>query len=84
MNGDLGGRRVPRSLGGDLSANLPDGVQWRRSSRCNGGSCVEVSADGGKVRVRNSTDPAGAVLEIGRAGWQAFLVELREGHFGEA
>jgi Domain of unknown function (DUF397) len=79
-----GAAGFPRSLGGDLSANLPDGVQWRRSSRCNGGSCVEVSAAGGKVRVRNSADPAGVTLEIGRECWQAFLAELREGHFGEA
>jgi hypothetical protein len=43
-----------------------------------------VSAEGGKVRVRNSADPAGVVLEIGRQNWQAFLAELREGHFGEA
>jgi hypothetical protein len=45
---------------------------------------VEVSAEGGKVRVRNSADPAGVTLEVGRESWQAFLAELREGHFGEA
>jgi hypothetical protein len=67
-----------------LSANLPDGVQWRRSSRCNGGTCVEVSAEGGKVRVRNSADRAGAVLEIGRDSWREFLAQVREGHFDEA
>jgi hypothetical protein len=84
MNGDLGGRRVPRSLGGDLSPNLPDGVQWRRSSRCNGGSCVEVYAEDVRVRVRSSAEPAGAVLEVSRDTWQEFLAEVKEGHFGEA
>jgi Domain of unknown function (DUF397) len=79
-----GGRRVPRSLGGDLSASLPDGVQWRRSSRCNGGQCVEVSAAGDKVRVRSSADPFGAMVEVGRDSWQEFLAQVREGHFGEA
>lgn len=78
------GRRLPRSLGGDLSANLPDGVQWRRSSRCNGGTCVEVSAEGAKVRVRNPADPAGAMLEFSRDSWREFLAQVREGHFGEA
>jgi hypothetical protein len=67
-----------------VSANLPDGVQWRRSSRCNGGSCVEVSAEGDKVRVRNSADPAGTVLEVSRDSWREFLAQVREGHFGEA
>ena len=67
-----------------MSTNLPDGVQWRRSSRCNGGHCVEVSAEGVRIRVRSSADPAGAVLEVGRDAWQAFLAELKEGHFGEA
>jgi hypothetical protein len=79
-----GAAGFPRSLGGDLSANLPDGVQWRRSSWCNGGACVEVSAEGGKVRVRNSADPAGAVLEVSRDSWREFLAQVREGHFGEA
>ena len=67
-----------------MSANLPDGVQWRRSSWCNGGGCVEVSTEGVQVWVRSSVDPAGAVLEVGRDAWQAFLAELKEGHFGEA
>jgi hypothetical protein len=79
-----GAAGFPRSLGGDLSANLPDGVQWQRSSRCNGGSCVEVSAEDGKVRVRNSVDPAGTVLEVSRDSWREFLAQVREGHFGEA
>lgn len=67
-----------------MSPSLPDGVQWRRSSWCNGGSCVEVSAEGVRVRVRSSADPVGAVLEVGCDSWQEFLAEVREGHFGEA
>jgi Domain of unknown function (DUF397) len=67
-----------------MSPNLPDGVRWRRSSWCNGGTCVEVSAQGGKVRVRNSAGPAGVMLEVSRDSWRQFLALVREGHFGEA
>ncbi len=67
-----------------MSPNLPDGVQWRRSSWCNGGGCVEVSTEGVRVRVRNSADPADAVLEVSRDIWRDFLAAVREGQFGEA
>jgi hypothetical protein len=67
-----------------VSPSLPDGVQWRRSSWCNGGHCVEVAAEHGKVWVRNSAEPAGPVLDVSRGSWQVFLADVREGHFGEA
>ena len=41
-------------------------------------------AEGVRIRVRSSADPAGAVLEVGRDAWQAFLAEMKEDFFGEA
>ena len=43
-----------------------------------------VSADRGEVRVRDSADPAGAMLEVSRDSWQEFLARIKEGHFGDA
>lgn len=57
------------------------GLEWRRSSRCNGGNCVEVARFGDLIAVRSSVDPDGAILTVGRAQWQDFLSGARAGHF---
>jgi hypothetical protein len=55
---------------------------WIISSYCgpNGGNCVQVNqAFPGTIGVRDSKNPDGGVLVIGRARWRAFLAEVREG-----
>ena len=54
---------------------------WRKSSASNS-ECVEVAAQHGYVLVRDSRDPAQAVLVCPRNGWRAFLrdVKLRNLH----
>ena len=55
-------------------------AQWRRSSRSGGGSgnaCVEVAFIGPAVAVRDSKDPAGAVLAFSPKAWAAFLCGSR-------
>jgi hypothetical protein len=54
-----------------------EGLTWRKSTRCDSGSCVEVAVDGDHVLIRNSTDPAGARLIVTRAQWAEFLDWLR-------
>lgn len=49
---------------------------FRSSAYCQSGECVEVAA-GGCVLVRDSKDPAGAVLAFNRAEWQAFTSALK-------
>jgi hypothetical protein len=49
---------------------------WRRSSYSGGNSaeCLEVSDDlPGVVPVRDSKNPAGAVVLLGSAAWSAFV-----------
>lgn len=46
---------------------------WRRSSWC-----AEVAADT-SVRVRDSTDPDGAVLAFTPAAWREFTRTVRNG-----
>jgi Domain of unknown function (DUF397) len=59
---------------------------WRKSSRSVGGSeqtnCVEVAELRDRVAMRDSKDPAGPVLAFNRAGWRAFLGDVRTGAFG--
>lgn len=52
-------------------------VQWRKSSRSNNGTCVEVAMNlSGVVAVRDSKDPAGPILAVTPAEWQVFLAGL--------
>ncbi len=62
------------------------GVRWRVSTRSgsNGGQCVEAGplADGsGRVAVRHSHHPEGAVVVYTRAEWDAFLTGVKDGEF---
>ncbi|MDP9797054.1 hypothetical protein J2S43_005566 [Catenuloplanes nepalensis] len=51
-------------------------VAWRRSTRCDTSSCVEVANGNAGTRVRNSTDPAGPVLIFSVGAWQALLEKI--------
>ena len=59
------------------SRDLP----WRKSTRsANDGECVEVATTGDRVAVRDSKNPAGAVLKYSPEAWQAFLDRARTEH----
>lgn len=54
---------------------------WRRSSRCDSGTCVEVALDpDGLVLVRDSKDP-GPVLVFDPAEWDDFVAGVKAGEF---
>ena len=54
-------------------------MDWRTSSWCNGGSCVEVaSVDGVAVLVRDSTSPGGAVLALTPDAWRDLTERVRD------
>jgi hypothetical protein len=58
-----------------------EGMNWRKSrhSGNSGGNCTEVAAVPGTVLVRDSRDPNGPHLSLGRAAWEAFAASLRAG-----
>jgi hypothetical protein len=65
--------------------SLPgDGLRltgWRKSRRSIGnGECVEVAAASGNVGVRDSKEPAGAVIVYPASAWQAFVARVRTGN----
>ncbi|HEX3960411.1 MAG TPA: DUF397 domain-containing protein [Trebonia sp.] len=49
-------------------------MSWRKSSysSSNGGDCVEVATTSHIIAVRDSKDPAGAVLTVTLGSWRAF------------
>jgi len=55
-------------------------TQWRRSTFCSSGGCVEVARDGADVVVRNSTD-GDKVVAFTPDAWTDFVEALRDGEF---
>jgi Domain of unknown function (DUF397) len=54
-------------------------AQWRKSTRCDANSCVEVAVLPDAVAIRNSTDPGGPVLSFGRDVWRGFVRSIHAG-----
>ncbi|MEW2267206.1 DUF397 domain-containing protein [Streptomyces sp. NPDC047853] len=58
-----------------MGSHEPHAMFWIKSSHsgANGGDCVEVAPGfPGVVPVRDSKNPDGPVLLVGRAAWSAF------------
>lgn len=55
-------------------------LAWHRGRKCDGGACVEVAAQGQKVLVRNSGDPA-TMFQVSRDEWQEFVAGVKDGDF---
>ena len=56
-------------------------IQWRRSSQCESGSCVEVAHIDRMIAIRDSKYVDGPVLTFNPAEWAAFLAGVRAGEF---
>lgn len=57
-----------------------DVATWRRSTRCEGGACVEVALSASAVAVRNSVSPEVSV-DFSAPAWQEFVAGVRAGEF---
>lgn len=61
----------------ELAAQIrPLNDEWRISSYCVNGSCIQVRLEGEVVQVRDSTDPTGPVLNFNLAAWMASLAGI--------
>lgn len=58
-------------------------MSWTKSTKCEFGSCVEVSFNGEWVGVRNSQLPLEEAW-FTHAEWDAFLAGVKEGEFDSA
>jgi hypothetical protein len=54
-------------------------ADWRKSSfsGANGGNCVEVADDTGRVLVRDTKDRDGLVLSVPAEAWATFTAGLK-------
>lgn len=65
-----------------MSAPEAAAVQYKSSSFCSVGACVEVGRlPNGRVAVRDGKDPAGAPLVFTAEEWHAFVAGVRHGEF---
>ena len=55
--------------------------RWRKSSRSQFNTCVEVCFVGDRVPLRNSGDPDGPVLVFTAHEWDAFVAGVKLGEF---
>ena len=62
--------------------DTPKEFDWRRSSRCETGNCVEVAFLDGEYVLRDSKQPNGPCLRFQNLEWQAFVDAVRAGEFG--
>jgi len=57
-------------------------ANWRKASRSIGnGACVEAASAAGRVLVRDSVNPSGAVIAYAPVIWQAFVSSAKAGTF---
>lgn len=58
-----------------------DRLDFRRSSYCSVGTCVEVAVAEDGVAVRDAKAESGPVLQFTSDEWNAFLLGVRAGEF---
>jgi hypothetical protein len=64
------------------SVDVSGALLWRKSARSvANGACVEVAPATGTIVVRDSVNPAGAMISYPTQTWQAFLADAKTGTF---
>lgn len=58
--------------------------QWRRSSSCYDGTCVEARVSGGKVLLRDSKCPDHLAIPLAFREWAVFMTLVRNARWGES
>lgn len=62
-----------------MAEAIRDSKDWRRSTFCEAGACVEVAQDGDLVLMRDSKDTSRPFLGFDRATWADFIAEIENG-----
>ena len=64
---------------GKVNVDRRIGIQWRKSSRCATGGCVEIAKTGESYLVRDSKNVNSPILAFTAGEWNAFLDRVRTG-----
>jgi Domain of unknown function (DUF397) len=60
-----------------MMSSLNMAQDWRKSSRCDSVSCVEVARGVAGAMMRDSKESDGAILKFGFSGWGLFVEQIR-------
>lgn len=60
-----------------------DGLEWRRSERCDGGTCIEVAEVDAVIMIRSSAEPDTS-LSVSHDIWRDFVSRVQAGIFDES
>ena len=55
--------------------------KWQRSTRCSGGTCIEVAKVADQYLIRDSKRPDAATLSFSEDEWLAFVDGINAGEF---
>ncbi|MBU2667647.1 DUF397 domain-containing protein [Actinoplanes bogorensis] len=61
--------------------NETESPKWRRSSRCSGGTCIEVAKVGGTYLIRDSKNPQLPAHSFTEDEWVAFVAGVKGDEF---
>jgi len=64
-----------------MSQKMPILATWRKSTASASTNCVEVSALGNSILVRNTKDRSGPTVAFTTEEWNAFIIGVRDGEF---
>lgn len=64
-----------------MDSSYLDSLKWRRSRRCNGGTCVEVAELDSVIMIRDSAEPSNTPIIVSRDAWRDFVLGVRVGLF---
>jgi hypothetical protein len=78
ISGDQPAVPVTALREGVLASNFGNSAEWRRSSRCEGGACIEAAAQDDAVLLRSSDDPDGSILAFAHATWRDLTARIKQ------
>ena len=58
-------------------------INWRRSTSCDGGTCLEVASLGDTIAIRDSSKPDGPIITYAFSRWCEFVQMIKDGAFDE-
>jgi hypothetical protein len=61
-----------------LASGFDNSAEWRSSSRCEGGACIEAAAQDDAVLLRESADPGGTVLAFTHPVWRDLTARIKQ------
>lgn len=61
-----------------MASGLNNVLKWRKSSRCEGGGCIEIVVQGHAILLRSSAEPDGPVLAFNLAAWQDLITGIKK------